>query len=85
MGCEESREQRGLVGPLFPFVGSSENQYMWTTFLSVNSVWPGGSAKDQMFIFILAMTSSDMLSIAVTSAEGPDSCPQLSPLHRVSR
>lgn len=40
-----------------------------STTLSVNSVWPGGSAKDQMFISILAMTGSDMLSTAVTPGQ----------------
>lgn len=55
--------------PSLIFVGRSEKAAYADNVLSVNSVWPGGSAKDQMFISILAMPSSDMLSTAITSGQ----------------
>lgn len=64
MGSVEGREQGGLVGPLFTFVGSSEKAVYVDISVSKQYV-----TKDQMFIFILAMPGSDMLSTAVTSAQ----------------
>lgn len=69
MGCVEGREQGGLVNPLLTSVGSSEKAVCVDNILSVNSVWPGGSAKDQTFISILAMPGYDMLFTAITSAQ----------------
>lgn len=66
VGCVEGRGQGGQVDPWLTFIGSSERAVYADSILSVNSEWPGGSAKNQMFISILSMP--------VSSAECPGTC-----------
>lgn len=66
--------QGGLVDPSLTFVGSSEKAAYADNVLSVNSVWPGGSAKDQMFISILAMPGPHAVHSRHLWTECPGSC-----------
>lgn len=72
VGCVEGRGQGGQVDPCLTFIGSSERAVYADSILSVNSEWPGGSAKNQMFISILSMPGSDT---AVHSRQLCTECP----------